>query len=402
MLAALLVLAACGGDDGDDDESTSAATDEPTEISLVPVTPATAPPAPDVELPDDAPTELTTTVLTEGSGRAAVDGDGVLVRYIGVSFETGDTFDSNFGGAPLPVVLGAGTVIAGWEQGLVGVQAGERLQLDIPSDLAYGDTVAASDTTTAGRDDPLDTTGDDTTSDATTSDATGSTSDVSTATSDQATTTTVAAVTGPPTGPLTFVIDVLAVVAPTDVDDAPTVDAIPTLCPRAAVDTTVPASSAPDDTSSATDASDATTPDTATPDTTTPDTTTPGSTPVDTIADSECDVHVDEVTTDDLVEGDGPAAELGQVAIINFVFARADNGVTLRSTWDNGQPEQITLIPGPEMSGMIEGMEGMRVGGRRAITVPYLAAFGENGFPTAGLPAETDVVVVVDLLGVYA
>ena len=44
----------------------------------------------------------------------------------------------------------------------------------------------------------------------------------------------------------------------------------------------------------------------------------------------------------------------------------------------------------------------MNVGGRRVITVPYMEAFGERGFPTGGLPAETDVVVVVDLLGVYS
>ena len=73
----------------------------------------------------------------------------------------------------------------------------------------------------------------------------------------------------------------------------------------------------------------------------------------------------------------------------------------LRSSWDDGQPTQLTLVPGAEMSGMITGIEGMKVGGRRVITVPYMEAFGERGFPTGGLPAETDVVVVVDLLGVY-
>ena len=79
----------------------------------------------------------------------------------------------------------------------------------------------------------------------------------------------------------------------------------------------------------------------------------------------------------------------------------ADNGVVLRSSVDHGQPTQLTLLPGTEMTGMITGIEGMKVGGRRVITVPYMDAFGERGFPTGGLPAETDVVVVVDLLGVY-
>ena len=52
----------------------------------------------------------------------------------------GTEFDNSYDkGQPLPVKLGAGSVIKGWDQGLVGAQAGERLQLDIPADLAYGD-----------------------------------------------------------------------------------------------------------------------------------------------------------------------------------------------------------------------------------------------------------------------
>lgn len=403
VLAAALVLAACGGDD----DATPATTLAPTDISLVPATPATVEPAPEVDLPDAAPTELTTTVLTEGSGHEAEDGDGLLVRYVGVSFDTGEEFDTNFGGQPFAVTLGQGRVIEGWEEGLIGAQAGSRIQLDIPAHLAYGEATATTEPAATEGTDTTESAATDTTEPA----ATGGTGGVAAATSEPATTTTTTpAPAGPPTGPLSFVIDVLAVVPPTDLDDAPGTDEIPTLCPRAETDTTVPATSTPDGTTDGSDdtsgtestSTETTSTETTTPETTVGEATTPDTASSGTATEATCDVHVDAVTTDDLVEGDGPTAEEGQVAIINFVFARADNGVVLRSTWDNGQPEQIALIPGAEMTGMIEGIEGMQVGGRRVITVPYMEAFGERGYPTVGLPGETDVVVVVDLLGVYS
>ena len=77
------------------------------------------------------------------------------------------------------------------------------------------------------------------------------------------------------------------------------------------------------------------------------------------------------------------------------------NGTILRSTWDDQAPTQLVMAPSGQMDGMLEGMVGMKVGGRRAITVPYVDAFGEEGFPEAGLPARTDAVVIVDLVGTY-
>lgn len=95
---------------------------------------------PEIELPDPLPTELETIDLVDGEGPAAKNGDQVQVYYIGVRSNDGVEFDSNFGsGTPFPLQLGAGGVIPGWEQGLVGVKAGTRRQLNIPPALAYGD-----------------------------------------------------------------------------------------------------------------------------------------------------------------------------------------------------------------------------------------------------------------------
>ena len=201
-LAVVLVLAACGGDDGDD--AAPGATTEPSDVSLVTIAPPTTVAKPEVELPEVAPTELNTTVITEGSGIEAEAGDGILVRYVGVSFETEEEFDSNWGAEPLPVILGQGRVIAGWDEGLIGAQAGSLVQLDIPADLAYGATETSTTTPRPGPrpkprptaprrpNGPNETQTDET--DATT-DGTGTAADTTPATAPPS--------AGPPTGPST-------------------------------------------------------------------------------------------------------------------------------------------------------------------------------------------------------
>src|SRR5215218_1200549 len=130
-VAIAVTLTACGSsdDDASGDPNGSAPADTATDISLVP---ATQPSVPDVVLPETTPTELVTTVITEGSGTPAAEGDTVFVQYVGVRSEDGAQFDTNYGGDPFPVTLGSGGVIPGWDEGLVGTTAGERLQLDIP------------------------------------------------------------------------------------------------------------------------------------------------------------------------------------------------------------------------------------------------------------------------------
>jgi peptidylprolyl isomerase len=90
--------------------------------------------------PCELPGELLVQTIRPGSGREAADGDTVLVDYTGIRAETGQPFDSSYlRGVPFNVVLGRGDVIAGWDEGLQGVQTGELLKITIPADLAYGD-----------------------------------------------------------------------------------------------------------------------------------------------------------------------------------------------------------------------------------------------------------------------
>jgi peptidylprolyl isomerase len=87
-----------------------------------------------------APKELKVEDLVEGNGAAAKNGDKLSVQYVGVLYDNGKQFDASWdrGKEPLEVTLGAGQVISGWEQGLLGMKVGGRRKLTIPPDQAYG------------------------------------------------------------------------------------------------------------------------------------------------------------------------------------------------------------------------------------------------------------------------
>lgn len=142
-IGAVVLIAWVGGAFGGDDEAETVVTLPPvdtTPVDTMPVETFPTPPKPEVEIPAETPAELTVTELTPGEGPEAEAGDTVLVHYVGVRSEDGTEFDNSYDrGQPFPVVLGAGGVIQGWDEGLVGAQEGAQLQLDIPAELAYGD-----------------------------------------------------------------------------------------------------------------------------------------------------------------------------------------------------------------------------------------------------------------------
>ena len=102
---ALMGLAACGGDDG---------TTTPTDSGTLEI----------VE-------------LTVGTGATAALGNTVSVHYIG-GFPNGQIFDTSYGGNPFTLRLGAGQVIPGFEQGIVGMRVGGKRRVTMPPSLAYG------------------------------------------------------------------------------------------------------------------------------------------------------------------------------------------------------------------------------------------------------------------------
>jgi peptidylprolyl isomerase len=85
------------------------------------------------------PRKLVKEDIVRGKGPGAEKGDTVVVHYVGMNFSNGQEFDASWDtGSPFPVQLGQGMVIAGWEQGLVGIKKGGRRKLTIPPELGYG------------------------------------------------------------------------------------------------------------------------------------------------------------------------------------------------------------------------------------------------------------------------
>ena len=101
---------------------------------------------PEIDFPGGEPSaELQITDIWEGDGSEAQPGDVVKVHYVGVAYSTGEEFDASWNrGGPLQFRLGAGQVIAGWDQGVQGMKVGGRRQLIIPPGLAYGDRGAGN------------------------------------------------------------------------------------------------------------------------------------------------------------------------------------------------------------------------------------------------------------------
>jgi peptidylprolyl isomerase len=152
VIGAMFAYSAISG--GDDDDDSAGSEGEASETTLPEATTTTttftnpelaeevlAREAPDPEPPpaDTAKDALEQTTLIEGEGEAAVEGDTVLVHYVGKTSD-GNVFDESWSrGEPFPTVVGPeGQVIQGWQEGLVGVKIGERRHLVIGSDKAYG------------------------------------------------------------------------------------------------------------------------------------------------------------------------------------------------------------------------------------------------------------------------
>ncbi|MFR9751615.1 FKBP-type peptidyl-prolyl cis-trans isomerase [Nocardia sp. 004] len=97
--------------------------------------------APTITIPDDCdpPRQLIVKDLTVGSGPGAEPGQQLTMNYALVTWSDRKTADSSFErGTPFELTLGAGRVIEGWDEGLVGVQQGSRRLLVVPPELGYG------------------------------------------------------------------------------------------------------------------------------------------------------------------------------------------------------------------------------------------------------------------------
>jgi len=104
------------------------------------------------------------------------------------------------------------------------------------------------------------------------------------------------------------------------------------------------------------------------------------------------------VVTDEIV-GDGPEASSGSTVTAHYVGVAFSTGEEFDASWNRGTPLQFRLGTGQVIAGWDQGVQGMKVGGRRQLTIPSHLAYGERGAGARIAPGET-LIFVCDLVGV--
>jgi peptidylprolyl isomerase len=105
-----------------------------------------------------------------------------------------------------------------------------------------------------------------------------------------------------------------------------------------------------------------------------------------------------ELEVEDLEPGDGAEAQSGDQITVNYVGVLYDNGREFDSSFER-EPFPLTLGAGEVIPGWDEGLEGMKVGGRRQLVIPPDLAYGAQGQPPT-IPPNATLVFVIDLLSV--
>ncbi len=106
-----------------------------------------------------------------------------------------------------------------------------------------------------------------------------------------------------------------------------------------------------------------------------------------------------KLTIKEIEKGSGAEAKAGDEVSVQYVGVNYKNGKEFDSSWSRNEPYPFTLGAGQVIPGWDQGVEGMKVGGRRELIIPPELAYGETGYPPSIAPNET-LVFVIDLLEV--
>lgn len=99
----------------------------------------------------------------------------------------------------------------------------------------------------------------------------------------------------------------------------------------------------------------------------------------------------------EIVEGDGAVAKAGDTAHVHYVGVAFSSGEEFDSSWNRGAPLSFPLGAGRVIQGWDQGIQGMKVGGRRQLVIPSHLAYGERGAGGVIAPGET-LIFVCDLV----
>jgi peptidylprolyl isomerase len=117
----------------------------------------------------------------------------------------------------------------------------------------------------------------------------------------------------------------------------------------------------------------------------------------------EVDLPTGELTGDlqirDIVEGDGETARAGQQAVVHYVGVAHSSGEEFDASYNRNSPFTFALGEGRVIAGWDQGVQGMKVGGRRELIIPPHLGYGDRGAGGAIKGGET-LIFVVDLLDV--
>ena len=104
-----------------------------------------------------------------------------------------------------------------------------------------------------------------------------------------------------------------------------------------------------------------------------------------------------ELEISDIWQGDGAVAKAGDTVQVHYVGVAYSTGEEFDASWSRGAPLEFRLGVGQVIAGWDQGVQGMRVGGRRQLIIPPELAYGDRGAGRAIAPGET-LIFVCDLV----
>jgi peptidylprolyl isomerase len=106
-----------------------------------------------------------------------------------------------------------------------------------------------------------------------------------------------------------------------------------------------------------------------------------------------------DLVVTDLTEGEGPEATAGSTVSVHYVGVALSSGEEFDASYNRGAPLNFQLGVGQVIAGWDQGVQGMKVGGRRQLVIPPHLGYGDRGAGGVIKGGET-LIFVVDLLGV--
>jgi len=106
-----------------------------------------------------------------------------------------------------------------------------------------------------------------------------------------------------------------------------------------------------------------------------------------------------DLVIEEIIIGEGATATSGSTAIVHYVGVSASTGEQFDASWDRDETFSFPLGAGHVIAGWDQGVQGMRVGGRRRLVIPAHLGYGQSGAGGVIAPGET-LIFVVDLVEV--